>query len=60
MNNYQLEQLENIRRAAQRLALIADEYNSAVDTCNHIVDLVETIKRNDSMKLGNEQAVREL
>jgi len=44
MNNYQREQLENIRRSAESLAKIADEYNSAVDVCNHIINLVDLIQ----------------
>lgn len=52
MTSYQQEQLENIRRAAERgkRVILPAAYNStgassALDCLQHILDLVESIKR---------------
>jgi hypothetical protein len=49
MNNYQLEQLENIRRVAEtcRDDAVNKVFSRYADTYQHILDLVQTIKEND-------------
>ena len=45
MTQYQVEQLENIRRAAEsgRRTSLEGANESAIDSFQHIIDLVETI-----------------
>lgn len=49
MNNYQLEQLENIRRAVEQDLKVSEdlEDDSFIDSFLHILNLVELIKAND-------------
>lgn len=49
MNNYQLEQLENIRRTADRgmQQVLDGEFRSPINSFQHILDLVESIKRQE-------------
>lgn len=59
LNSYQLEQLENIRRTAERGVKIGAGQNAQLfDTCLHILDLYQAIKKGGSPKTSSPKGTK--